>query len=316
MALDHYVPQVHLRRFVSATPGARLNAIRKRKCVTFSPRTQDVCRIDEGNTNPYLQEPRAIEEFLKTIEPLYNGAVDALRAGSIGDADIQVVSGFVAYVATCSPAAMRINSELPRRAVEASAAIMDARGMFPPAPEALGGARFSDLLRNGTVQIEIDPKFPQSLGIKPIERLATVFLNSSWELLHNEVDGSPFVTSDFPVAIEPTADPRVLARLVPLAPDLAVRLVPMLPPGPARRQTAQANGRRRHRFVDREEVAKLNRTIVRCAEDTVFYGNDAPWAPKLVVRNREFRVLPISRSIPTERGSILMASFAVGRIDT
>jgi hypothetical protein len=118
------------------------------------------------------------------------------------------------------------------------------------------------------------------------------------------------------VALERTADPRVLARLVPLARDLAVRLVPMLPAGPLRRQTPQANRRRRHRPADREEVAKLNRTMLRCAQDAVFYGNDAHCAPKLVVRNREFRVLPISRSIPTECGSILMASFAVGRIDT
>ncbi len=82
MALDHYVPQVHLRRFLSAGPDPRFNAVRKRDGVTSSPRTQDACRIEKGNTNPYRHEPRAIEEFLKTIEPRYNGAVDALRRHS------------------------------------------------------------------------------------------------------------------------------------------------------------------------------------------------------------------------------------------
>lgn len=314
MALDHYVPQVHLRRFMSAGPPPRLNAARKRDGLTFSPRTKDVCRIEDGNTNPYLQEPRAIEDFLKSIEPRYTAAVDALRAGSVDDVDIEVIAGFVAYVATCSPAAMRIHSEMPRRAVEATAAIMDARGMFPPAPKKLGGTRLPDLIRSGAVQIDIDPKFPQSLGIKQIERLTALFQTFSWELLHNDVGGSPFVTSDFPAAIEPTADPRLIARLVPLAPDLAIRLVPILPPSTASGETVPARGKRRHRAVDREAVAKLNRTIIRCAEDAVFYG-DASWVPKLVGRNREFRVIPVSRCIPTERGSLLMASFAVARVN-
>jgi hypothetical protein len=314
MALDHYVPQVHLRRFMSAGPPPRLNAARKRDGLTFSPRTQDVCRIEDGNTNPYLQEPRAIEEFLKSIEPRYNGAVDALRAGSVDQVDVGIIAGFVAYVATCSPAAMRIHSELPRRAVEAAAAIMDARDMFPPAPEALCGARLPELIQSGAVQIDIDPKFPQSLGINQIQRLTALFQTFSWELLHNEIDGSPYVTSDFPVAIEPTADPRLIARVVPLAPDLAVRLVPVLPSRVATGDATPGEGRRLHRAIDREEVAGLNRTIVRCAEDVVFYG-DAVWVPKLVARNREFRVMPVSRSIPTERGSLLMASLAVARVN-
>lgn len=315
MALDHYVPQVHLRRFLSTGPGARLNAVRKSDCVTFSPRTQDVCRIKEGNTNLYLQEPRAIEEFLKTIEPRYNAAVDALRGRSTDEADLHVIAGFVAYVATCSPTAMRINSESLRRVVEATAAIMDARGVLPPAPEELGGARLTDLLRNGTMQVDVDPKFPQSLGIDQIQRLAANFRTFSWELLHNTRGASPFVTSDFPVAIEPTADPRVFARLVPLAPDLAVRLVPTLPASTAGEEAANASGRRWHLSIGHDDVARLNRTIVRCAEDVVFYQDGASWVPKLVARNRQFRVVGVSRTVPTERGSLLMASLAVACVD-
>jgi len=197
VALDHYVPQVHLRRFQSAGPSARLNAIRKSDCRMFSPRTQDVCRIQEGSTNPYLHEPRAIEDFLKGVEPRYNAAVDALRSGSTDEPDLEVVAGFAAYVATCSPAAMRIASEAPRRAVEATASMMDARGLLPQAPPELGGASLTDLIRDGTVQIDIDPKFPQSLGIAQIHDLAHQFVESSWDLLHNPDPSTPFITSDF-----------------------------------------------------------------------------------------------------------------------
>lgn len=35
----------------------------------------------DGSTNAYLREDRAIEDFLKTIEPNYNAALDKLIAG-------------------------------------------------------------------------------------------------------------------------------------------------------------------------------------------------------------------------------------------
>ncbi len=68
MALDHYVSQVHLKRFYSPSLDGLMYAIRKSDLDRFTPRSNDVCRMDEGNTNEYLTEPGAIEEFLKTVE--------------------------------------------------------------------------------------------------------------------------------------------------------------------------------------------------------------------------------------------------------
>jgi len=44
-------------------------AIRKNDLKAFTPNSDAVCRIENGNTNPFLQEERIIEEFLKGIEP-------------------------------------------------------------------------------------------------------------------------------------------------------------------------------------------------------------------------------------------------------
>jgi hypothetical protein len=52
-----------------------------------------VCRIDEGNTNDYLIEPRAIEEFLKTIEGKYNSAVSVLEMGEPDQQTIYTIAG-------------------------------------------------------------------------------------------------------------------------------------------------------------------------------------------------------------------------------
>jgi Protein of unknown function (DUF4238) len=109
MALDHYVSQVHLKRFNSPALGDLMHAIRKSDLKQFTPNAKNVCRTDEGSTNEYLTEPRAIEEFLKTVERKYNAAIATIEAGTPDKDAIYVVAGFTAYLLTCSPAAMRLN---------------------------------------------------------------------------------------------------------------------------------------------------------------------------------------------------------------
>ena len=146
MPLDHYISQVHLKRFYSPSLGNRMYAIRKTDLKAFTPDAQSVCRIIDGSTNAYLQNDRAIEEFLKTLEPNYNTALDKLIGGEVDHECVFTIAGFVAYVITCSPGAMRIQSGPLKSAVDTTAAIMDARGALPPSPATLGGARLSDLL--------------------------------------------------------------------------------------------------------------------------------------------------------------------------
>ena len=80
MALDHYVPQVHLRNFYSHELGRRMYGLRKSDLRAFTCRSEDVCRIEAGSTNPYLKEPRIIADFLTEVEPYYNASVDNLRS--------------------------------------------------------------------------------------------------------------------------------------------------------------------------------------------------------------------------------------------
>jgi hypothetical protein len=81
MPLDHYVSQVHLKNFYSPALGDLMNAMRKPDLKAFPCRAQDVCRIEDGSTNAYLRSDRAIEEFLKNIEP--NSLLSGNSAGGI-----------------------------------------------------------------------------------------------------------------------------------------------------------------------------------------------------------------------------------------
>jgi hypothetical protein len=313
MALDHFVPQVHLRRFLSPALGHRLHAIRKTDGFRFAARTQDVCRIDEGSTNAYLAEPRAIEEFLKSVEPHYNQAVKALGDGSVDDVNVGVLARFVAYVASCSPTAMRLFSEPLRVAVEATTTIMDAAGALPRAPESLEGASVTDLISDGTTRIDIDRKFPQALGIGQILDLVRMLEACDWEILHSPSSAKPFLTSDFPTAIEVFGPARPMNRVVPLSPDLAVRLVPGQT-ALGRVSGTSERGGRRHRTASGHEVVEVNRTIVRCAEAIVFFRDDAPWVATLVEANRAYRVAADARRIPAGRGYLLATSMNVAKV--
>lgn len=309
MALDHFVPQVHLRKFNSpALKGARMYAIRKASLGKFQPSSADVCRIEDGNTNAYLRDDRAIEEFLRKIEPKYTGSVERLAHGNPNHFAVHTVAGFVAYVTTCSPTAMRIQVPYLQRVLEVSAKLMDRRGDLPPPPESLKGTTFTELVESGRVKFSVDPKYPQSIGIGNITKSVAVYGNFCWEILLNNHSDQPFFTSDHPVAIEESGDYRYLHRLVPLTPTVALRLIPDINVRPERCDLLFKHFRCRVREINVYEAMVINQAIVRCAESLVFYRDDAPWVEPFVRANSGYRLEPVVHDVPSERGSYLVYS--------
>ncbi|MBZ0139246.1 MAG: DUF4238 domain-containing protein [Pseudorhodoplanes sp.] len=313
MALDHYVSQVHLKRFYSPTLGDLMHAVRKSDLKSFTPRAQDVCRIDEGNTNDYLVEPRAIEEFLKPVESRYNAAISVLQGGTskLDHETIYVVAGFASYVLTCSPAAMRINSEPLKANLESTTKLLESIGEMPPPPPELGGKDFAELLESGKVKFKIDPKFPQAIGVSNILRRVAMFGNFRWDILINEHVDCPFFTSDFPTALEETSEFRVLNRIFPLTPTLAIRVVPNI-----NVDSNTVNYEFRHfsfqrRKVTRQESININRLLVQSAEDAVFFRDDQAWVAKFIEKNRSFRVETETIEIPQPRGVMLWSRQAI-----
>ena len=279
-------------------------AIRKSDLKQFTPNASSVCRIDEGNTNEYLSEPRLIEEFLKTIESGYNAAVLALEQGRPDLKSIYVVAGFVSYVLTCSPAAMRIFSVPLKGAVEMIAKRVDKQGLIPPPPAELGGKNLTELLESGKVELNVDPKYPQAIGVANILQRVVMFGNFHWEALVNTHDDCPYFTSDFPVAIEPTADKRVLNRVVSLAPNIALRIRPDISLSGKPIRWDFCNFSFSIRKVTRHEAIKINYSLVRSAENTVFYRDDQDWVTRFVRKNRNFRIETEKIQVPQPKGTL------------
>jgi hypothetical protein len=238
-----------------------------------------------------------------------------LYEGKIDEQCIYTIAGFVAYVVSCSPAGMRIQCGPLEEIVETVAATMEARGLIPPPPKealkelGLVGESLVELLGTGEVKVEVDPKFPQAIGINSILRSLAIFRNFRWDILLNDFNDSPFFTSDFPAAIEETRDRRIINHIVPLAPNLAIRIRPTIDKDPA--DFSFANFRWHRRRISHKEVEEINSLIVRCAEDTVFYCDDLAWVQKFIAKNRHYRVEQSTSKLPTRNGSCLSSRLKI-----
>jgi hypothetical protein len=302
MPLDHYISQVHLRKFYSPHLGNLMHAIRKSDLKEFRCNSQSVCRIEDGSCNAYLRKDRLIEDFLLHVEPKYSTSLSKLRNDAVDQESILALAGFTAYVMSCSPASMRIFSDPLKAYVETTAKILDRRGDMPRAPDVLGGKSITELLEEGAIHYKIDPKFPQALGITSIIGWVSVFGNSHWEILRNEDPDTPFFTSDFPIGIERSSDPRVLNKLVPLAPDLAIRICPDIRLSGAKPDLSFSGFAAKQRVLRRQEIIEINRFLVRCAEDTLFFRDNLDWIVPFVEKNRHYRIEGLTQRIPHGTG--------------
>jgi hypothetical protein len=283
-------------------------AIRKSDLKEFTPNSQSVCRILDGSTNPFLRDPRAIELFLRKVEPKYNAALNALRQGEIDRNSIYAIAGFVAYVIVCSATGMRLLSGPLKTAAETLVVRSAEQGLLPEPPDIFREKSVAEMIRDGDIVIEVDPKYPQELAINSILRNVAAFGNFESDILINQIPENPFLTSDFPIVVEPTGDWRVQNRIVPLSPDLAIRIRPQL--GHDRRllDFSFSKFSCRRRKVSKRDVAEINRGVVQCAEDMVFSSGHYPWIRRLVKRHRRERLELVTHRVGTRNGELQIST--------
>lgn len=307
MVNDHYVSQTHLRGWLPQGD-ERLYAIRKSDLGTFRPGTHSVCSATDGNTNDYLDEPRAIEQIVKPFEDGYAAAVE--RVASVADKfervhleAVEILAGWIAYVETSAPAAMRLGKEHLEPALEEMMAFAEAAGDFrdlPPPPPELGVNSLSELLSSGRLRVSVDRKYPQAMAIKGWSDRVRMYSNCGWQFMHNSHADSPFFTSDYPIVMEPAGGRQaahLFHKVVPLSPTLAVRIVPWWAPEAERRGPAFSKFRWQTRDLGRGKVNWINTMIVRAAENIVIYRGPLSWVESFVRKHGMFRTVSRTEAI-------------------
>lgn len=194
-----------------------------------------------------------------------------------------------------------------------SAKALEAQGKMPPPPEIFGASSMAELLDTGKIKIAVDGKYPQAIGISNVLAITSTFGNAAWDIIINtHASENPFFTSDYPAALEYSSDARVMSRIVPLAPDIAVRITPNLP----REQKLDLSfARMRFRTVRPKsaEIRELNKLIIQGAEELVFFRDDLYWIPGFVACNRDFRVEAIDDTIPAGTEYYVVATQRIRR---
>jgi len=202
-----------------------------------------------------------------------------------------VLAGWIAYVETSSPAAMRLGAAMLSPFVEEMAKHADAAGNLPPAPPSLGGKSLSELLRDGTVGVDVDPKYPQALAVDGWSERVRIYSNCRWQFLLNDHLDSPFFTSDYPIIAEPAGAPHLANKVVPLSPTLAVRIIPWMDPRESREGALLSHFKYAIRPLDRSGVREINKLIVRAAESIVIYRDPGDWVLPFVRKHAKFRMV-------------------------
>jgi hypothetical protein len=97
-------------------------------------------------------------------------------------------------------------------------------------------------------------------------------------------------------------------RIVPLAPDLAVRILPDVTRARTKPDLTFSGFRYRRVRLARTDVSALNRLIVQCAEDMVFHRDAHAWIPRFVSTNRHYRIECVTSRVPHGTGIMNVAT--------
>lgn len=283
MALDHYVPQVYLRHWISGENGPLLNVSRKSNFKRFTPRTKDICAIPEGNTNRLLDDPQKIENALKAIEPKYNKALASFKNGQFDEESIWTISGFIACILVASPTALRLNNPFLKAILRDMAVGLERRNLIPGSEKKM----IARGLARGTVDFKVDGRYSQAIEAEDMDKVIGLLTHGDWEVLHNRFSDCPFFTSDYPIALEVSKSiPWINNKIIPLSPSLAIRIKPST--DTKRQELPFVNFSVKRRALSRGEVKMINTLIVRSAEEIVVYLKEYDWTLDFINRNRHF----------------------------
>jgi hypothetical protein len=100
-------------------------------------------------------------------------------------------------------------------------------------------------------------------------------------------------------------------RIVPLAPDIAIRILPDIRLSGVKPDLSFAKFSASLRTPKRAEVLDINRLIVRCAEDLVLYRDDQAWIEGYVKKNRLYRVEPMTQELSYDGGAVNISTMRI-----
>ncbi|WP_435705589.1 DUF4238 domain-containing protein [Yoonia sp.] len=294
MALDHYVSQVHLKQFLRLSDRNLLLATRKADLFEFTPKPKDVCRLEDGSTNEFLTQNRAGEDFLKDIEPAYDPCLEKIMNGELDWASRQVFGGFLAYIQTYTPAAIRMFDPMIRMVLENTIKRLEHAGEWAPfdCPEIPDwhGKSLSQLKAEGKVKLDINLKMPQAMATTQLYAIRDSLASSDMTILRPR-GNNRFLTSDFPSIILSYYQNKYAQRFLPISPKLGIIF--------HTHTSAEegVNAAHKYKEIGQQAVREINDEIIRAAENLVFSTHRFPWLRSRVRELKNYRAENVTEKV-------------------
>lgn len=288
---DHYIAQTYLRSFSIKGTTRCVNAIRKTDLTILNNiPIGSVCYKVNWSTNPYfLENPRVVEDYLRIFEPKWANCTKMLADGKFDSEIKYFMSGYIAYLRTCTPTAIRLGQGTYSEKVRQTYETIEKKELINPNSKHANA--INAIRTNGGIKVNVNSDYPKAKGIQVLRGIQERLQSFPWLIMRNETE-IPYITSDNPVCLRYSRNSTFCDFYIPITPNLAVMIHPI----------------RNHELrsidsliaVNPEGVNDFNRLVVKCADDMVIF-------------NRNFGVEELVKEFRDWRVETLLTKFAIGR---
>lgn len=306
---DHYVAQTYLEAFTNSK--GMLVPYYKGKSVILGKAKppKEVCFEIDGDTNRYFNDPRILDKYLPQFENPWKRNVEALRARYLDGMVKYQISGYLAFLRSCTPTAKRLGQERIQAAIQPTVqSVLEYQFKVHPPTGRETREIIEMLIEQKQIMTEIDKQFPHAVGISQLQSITACFLSGTWLVMINESD-HPFITSDNPaVAYYHSKDVTMAHIYIPIAPDIALMiagdpLAKSIDPGFISNLGSPTD---RFGMPKIDYIDKFNELIIRAAEDRVLHHSVDRNLEQKVRENADWKMTIVVDNIPAERGTFVV----------
>ena len=306
---DHYVAQTYLEAF--ANPNGLLIPYYKRKSIIIgkakSPKA--VCYEINGDTNKYFSDLRILDKYLPQFENSWKKNIAYLREYYVDDMIKYQISGYLAFLRSCTPTAKRLGQERLRAFLQPAAqSILEHQFETHPPIEKEAKEIIEVLIKEKQITTEIDRQFPHALGISQLQSITARFLSAVWLIMITN-SNHPFITSDNPAVTYYHGKDVSMAHIyVPIAPDIAL----LVTNNPDARSidsgdaSSSVSSKDRFAVPKSDSIDKFNELIIRTAENSVFHNSADRNLEQKIKENADWRMTILVDNMPTEKGTFVI----------
>ena len=307
---DHYVSQTYLKHFTGAN-GELVPYYKSGHVVVGKAKSpKSLCYETEGDTNKYFPNTRLLDEFLQAFENPWNKNIAKLEDGYLDPNMKYELSGYIAYLRTCTPTAKRLGQQKISGLSKPMAdnifmSTLEENKKLSDEKKAVLRKEFQD----NKIKIKIDRKFAHAQGMLVLIGILNQFCCSRWVVLIND-SSTPFITSDNPAVLYYIDNnPQIGQIYIPLKPNMAILIAPDLSNEDPNHEDVKRYDHSQYRFgtIKPPYVEKFNKQIIKSAEKTVIHRCKEDWLKELVKKHRNWRVEAITSYLPTDNGVITIS---------